>query len=740
MKQNTKFRWHYVYYLLAAFDIVTITASLLLSHQITDIFNNSVAINTTWASRASSLTNLSQLVTRANAPGNDVFENHDIEGERTRFEITLKEFQNSFLKARSEIEENVSVRKHIFLDKLDSSYGAVEQLADEARAVFISIKNGNAQEAGGHMATMDRHYAIASSMLGELSNLVLDRQKDFFNDQLKTAAFYRQFELVFAAIIGLIIIFVTFYGHVIARKFRDLDKVRENSISELEFVRFSLDEHAIVSVADIKGNITFVNERFCDVSGYSQKELIGSNHNIVKSDEQSDAFWVDMWKTIANGNVWNGEIKNINKNGDYYWVQTTIVPRRNDQGKPYEYIGIRTEITQNKNNEAVLEDRQDELERHVSELADSQTRIEAAAAKQIALSEDLAVSRDAAEAANMSKSQFLAAMSHEIRTPMAGVIGMADLILDSDLSPQQLDWATSIKSSGANLLEILNEILDQSKLEAGKLDLSPIDFHLAGLVEDTAQLFGPKVEEKHLSLDLDIGGTLPEGIHADSLRIGQVLSNFLSNALKFTEAGRITVRVEQEARKGGELLLKFSVTDSGIGLSKEAQSKLFTAFTQADSSTSRKYGGTGLGLSISKQLAELMGGEIGVESSEGIGSTFWFTVLCQPAKDKVEAPDKCRSADRWQASRSLKVLVAEDNEVNQQLIRTIFKNMNHEVAIADNGMIAIDIFKEDDFDLILMDIRMPIMDGLQATTIIRTDLKSDIPICPSSYKMEQMAA
>jgi len=474
-----------------------------------------------------------------------------------------------------------------------------------------------------------------------------------------------------------------------------LNRGLTSTIEELNFQKHALDEHAIVSITDAKGDITYSNHKFSEISGYSKKELLGNKHSILNSGHHSQEFFIDMWKTIANGNTWTGKIKNKRKNGEFYWVNTTIIPDLDEAGKSHQYIGIRTDITELKENEEALK---------------------------------LAIEK--ANEASLAKSNFLAAMSHEIRTPMAGVLGMADLIISSKLSPEQLDWATSIKLSGENLLEILNEILDKSKLDAGKIEITPVDFHLASFVHDKAYLFSPKIEEKGLYLNVKLDEKLPQGIHADSLRIGQILANLLSNAFKFTEKGGILLHIEPNNDETNRSSLRFTISDSGIGLSNEATKNIFTAFSQADNSTSRIYGGTGLGLSISKQMTELMGGEIGVESVPGSGSNFWFTVPYQPIKQLVPT---VRNKDRhghWYARRSLQILIAEDNDINQALINAILKKLNHNITMVENGKLAVEKVRAEYFDMILMDIRMPVMDGIEATKIIRSmDMeKSNTPI------------
>jgi len=320
-----------------------------------------------------------------------------------------------------------------------------------------------------------------------------------------------------------------------------------------------------------------------------------------------------------------------------------------------------------------------------------------------------------------TKSDFLALMSHELRTPMAGVIGILGLVLRDQISPSVREKISLAQKNASSLLAIVNDLLDVSKIEAGKFNLENIDFELLVILEDALSLQSERTNQKNIYLNLDVDSTLPPYLIGDPTRLRQVLINLVGNAIKFTDSGGVTVKVSSLSEATDQVLLHFEVIDTGIGMKPEALGRMFQKFEQADTSTSRKFGGTGLGLAICKQLVELMGGTIGVTSTFGSGSTFWFK-LSLPIGQK---PQSELAVEIKSHSRPLSVLVAEDVQTNQIIIRAILEEMGHQVTVVDHGQLALKALCDQSFDVVLMDGRMPIMDGLEASRHIRLGHWSD---------------
>lgn len=450
----------------------------------------------------------------------------------------------------------------------------------------------------------------------------------------------------------------------------------------------ALNYSAIVAETDSSGRITYSNEKFIEISGYSKEELLGSDHRILNSGHHDKEFFRNLWDTIRAGKIWHGEVLNKKKDGGYYWVDTTIYPVQNERGELEKFIAIRIDITDKKN-----------------------------------LLIDLEKKSIQAKEALESKSSFFANMSHEIRTPLNGIVGFTDLLLNNDLDTDTREQINHIKNCTQTLHGIINDILDLSKIDAGKLELEKKPLNIEETLKSTLLIFSAEANQKGVSLDSKIGSDVPLGVIGDQLRIRQILINLIGNALKFTESGSIEVFLNYKGEQANKVKLQIDVKDSGIGIPKEKQGKLFQGFSQVDDNLNRKFGGTGLGLSICSRLVKLMGGEIWINSEEGLGSTFSFTMMVEKTADLCMLPQKKEEVLAPSIENTgTKILVAEDNKLNQALISKVLSKIGCDnFRLADNGSIAFEMAKAEVFDVILMDVQMPEMDGLEATQRIREE-------------------
>jgi two-component system, sensor histidine kinase and response regulator len=714
----------------------------------------------------------------------------------------------------------------------------------------------------------------------------------------------------------------------------ELVKEQEAHRLELSNQRFAMDQHAIVSITDTNGCILYVNDKFCAISGYERSYLIGKNHNLINSGLHSKEFFANLWQTISAGKVWHGEICNTTKSGDNYWVDVTIVPFLDQQNKPYQYIAIRTEVTERKHlaekietserqyrmavnslNEVIfrtdengiwtflnpawteitgfsiedslgqcylnfvyerdaavaresfelfiksnvpytkhqtryrtmtggyrwldvyaqvekdengkiigltgrlddvteqrnatallqdnfsfvdalfesiplpvyLKDDQGRYERlnkafcklfsinavdyvgkTVHDLLDAKHALfqdnldqkllkeggtqlyetslglrdnkefdvlysKAALHKpdgsmrgivgtivdisdQKSAERTLLIAKQAAESASRSKSDFLANMSHEIRTPMNSIIGMTQLVLDSQLDNHQREYLSIVNTSADALLDIINDILDFSKIEAAKMSIESISFDLRKLILDTLRSLSLRAQEKDLELALDIDPKIPERLLGDPGRIRQVLLNLIGNAIKFTLHGEIIVRTQVSSLSTTNLKFTIDVIDTGVGIPVQMQDKVFEAFTQEDGSTTRKFGGTGLGLSITKNLVNLMGGEISLVSEVNKGSTFSISLDLGVDENTQE---KIVSAKPL-ALNAKKIMLVDDNITNLTILKKIFERLGAHAILKNSGKEAIEFFKKEasGIDCIILDCVMPELNGFETATAL----------------------
>jgi PAS domain S-box-containing protein len=601
----------------------------------------------------------------------------------------------------------------------------------------------------------------------------------------------------------------------------------EKSLKEVSGYKMAFDESSIVAITDQKGSISYVNDNFCKISKYSRAELIGQDHRIINAGFHPKEFMRDLWQTIIKGETWRGELKNKAKDGTIYWVDTTIVPFLDEQGKVYQYVAVRTDITakkilsqytlslieasrdplitisldgkitdmneatvkitgvtreklkgslfkdyftdpkkasevyqevfakgfvveypltmKDKNLTAVLfngavykDDRgnvvgavivarditeQNQSEKELREakiLAEQATKIAEEATRKAEHATKIA--KDAVKA----KQQFLSNMSHEIRTPMNAIIGFTKVALKTDLTSKQKEYLNAIKLSGNTLIVLINDILDLAKVDAGKMIFEKTPFKLASSLSAMLHLFEIKILEKNLILIKEYDNRIPSVLLGDPVRLHQIILNLVSNAVKFTSKGKITIKVRLIDEDEEKVKIQFLISDTGIGIAADKLENIFENFQQESSGTSRLYGGTGLGLAIVKHLLEPQGGTINVNSEIGQGTTFSFILEFQKTDEEAESDVEFQILN--EEIKNLKVLVVEDIPLNQLLMKTLLDDFGFERDIAANGKIAIEKLKMKNYDIVLMDLQMPEMNGFEATDYIRNTLHSNIPI------------
>ena len=460
-----------------------------------------------------------------------------------------------------------------------------------------------------------------------------------------------------------------------------------------------------IVITDTEASIEYVNQAFVDHTGYSRDEAIGLNPRILNSGKTPVETYRKMWAALTRGETWRGEFENRSKSGECFTEFTVVTPIRQPNRNVSHYVAIKEDITEKKR----LGKELDKHRHHLEELVLQRTA-------------QLAEARIQAELANEAKSTFLANMSHEIRTPMNAIVGLTHLLRNSDPTQKQLARIEKIDTAAVHLLSLLNNILDLSKIEAGKMKLDEADFDLSSVLESIHSMIADQAREKRISVEMNTGNA-PPWLRGDSTRLRQALLNLVANAIKFTERGKVSLQVSLLEESDDFLRLRFAVTDTGIGITPDKLPTLSHAFEQADTSATRRFGGSGLGLVITRKLAEMMGGEVGVESVPNQGSTFWLTAQLARGRGAMLATSgfiKEHLEETLRHSYSgISVLIADDVDVNLEVAQLLLHGIGLHVDSARTGLEAVDKARTTRYDLILMDIQMPEMNGLEATRAIR---------------------
>lgn len=679
--------WKWIYFGLALLDVVAVGTSLIINHHLGDQYSEAVQVSEFWATRLETIENLQVIASEVNAPGNDVFDSHNTEKERARFSAAFEKYNQKYNTALEDLRHH---RKDYPIEKALVSYEAIQhkmvEMIEETNKIFSYFENNQSQLAGSRMATMDQKYALLRQALIDCSKEIRKIQIDYLHQQKEIGERLRLFELMFAIFIVIMVAGILAYGTVMSRFITK--SFHEKKMAEEQ--KKALDASAIVAITDTIGKITYANEKFFEITGYNKEEILGKDHRIINSAYHPKEFFRELWKTISSGAVWRGEVKNKRKDGTYYWVDSTVVPMKNEKDEISQYIAIRHEVTERKLLEESL----------------------------VKAKDDALAARAEADTAAQAKARFLANMSHEIRTPMNGIIGMSNLLLSNVTDPVGVERLKIIQNCGNSLLDLINDVLDFSKLEVDKVELEKHPFPVHDTAKEIVELLNTRASEKGVTLSYKNDKNVPDWILGDVTRFRQILTNLVSNSIKFTEVGSVEISSQAKNIEDKKWQIHFAIKDTGVGIPDHVKGKLFQSFSQVDASTTRKFGGTGLGLAICKGLCEKMGGSIWVESEMGKGSTFFFTITVELAAaiDSQKSSNPFAAFDSEMGKRHpLRILVAEDNRINQLVAVGLLGKLGYRADVAGNGRETLKSLKVQQYDLILMDCHMPEMDGFETT-------------------------
>ena len=685
-------RWYRLAYVLASINLVTIVISFSVTRLLLDSYEDSILANQLWTQRIIQFSKLTNLANAVEAPGKEVLKSGAIEVEAERLRKAVQAYLEGSQAVRKSLSENgTSEEARLLAAQLKRADQQVMSMQLEANRIFDLLRNQRPVAAAAHMAVMSQHHTQAVFEIRSLCWQAWANGARVFGGQVAHAASLRWYE----AGIGLLAIFpvlaITFHGSRLANQVRETEAKLGRLTALVEH-----SEDAIIS-KELNGQITSWNAGAEHLYGYTADEVLGRSPMFLLPNDRLDEEAAIDKEVRAGHSVQQLETVRRRKDATLVDVELTVSPVRNEHG---DLIGI------------------SQIARDIRELRTWE--------------QTLRMAKAASDTANQAKSEFLANMSHEIRTPMAAILGFNDMLSQSVDRPEEIDAVQTIRRNGEYLLELINDILDLSKIEAGRFELEQLEVSPAKLVADVIALMRVRATAKGLALQLEYATEVPETIRTDPTRVRQILINLIGNAIKFTQQGsvRFVVRLRQEVDQPP--CLQFDVIDTGIGMTEEQIAKLFRPFTQADSSTTRKYGGTGLGLSICHRLIQMLGGTVTVTSQPESGATFTVTIatgniqqtrLIIPGVEPVSVVEIPKSTEP-DAPQSAKILLAEDGPDNQRLIKYVLNKAGMEVVCVENGEAACELALSNaalgsPFDLILMDMQMPVLDGYSATRRLR---------------------